>query len=277
MARTLSKTRFQKGVQCEKALWLRVHRGELAEPVTESQQWIFDQGHEVGMLARDLFPGGVEIAEDHMHPEEALASTARLLKQGATVLYEPAFESGGAFARVDILAAAGDGTWDLYEVKSGSALKDVYVTDAAVQAYAVEGAGLPLRTVNVVRIDTSYVFDGLAYDPRALFAIENVTDMVREYLPSISGTLAAFQEMLEGPEPAALVGSRCTHPYPCEFSSYCHSFLPNEYPITQLPRLSETALHALIAAGHTCLLDVPPDFPGLTLVQRESIEVAKAG
>lgn len=277
MARTLSKTRFQKGLQCEKALWLRVHRADLATEVTELQQWIFDQGHEVGLLARELFPGGVEVAEDHFHSEEALATTARLLAEGATVLYEPAFEHGGAFARVDILVAAGDGRWDLYEVKSGSALKDVYVTDAAVQAYAVEGAGLPLRSVNVVRIDTTYVYQGGAHDPSALFAIDDVTDMARAYMPSVPATIARLQEMLELDEPVEIVGARCSHPYPCEFSAYCHSFLPAEYPVTHLPRLTEPVLHALLGAGHTCLLDVPDDFPGLTAVQRECVAAAKAG
>jgi len=171
----LSKSRFQKGLQCPKALWLSVHRRDLAAPVTESQQWIFDQGSEVGRLARQLFPSGVEVAEDHRHPAEALDTTRRLLAEGATVLYEPAFSCGGAFARVDILAAAGDGRWDLYEVKSSGSVKDVHITDAAVQAYAVEGSGLPLRTINIVHIDTSYVYEGGQYDPVALFTIADVT------------------------------------------------------------------------------------------------------
>lgn len=277
MARTLSKSRFQKGLQCEKALWLKVHRGDLAADVTESQQWIFDQGHEVGMLARKLFPGGAEVAEDHFHSAEALATTARLIGEGATVLYEPAFESGGVFARVDILVAAGDGTWDLYEVKSGTALKDVYVTDAAVQAYAVEGAGLPLRSVNVIRVDTSYVYDGVEYDPTGIFAIEDVTGLARAYAASVQGIVSSLQDVLEGTEPVIPVGDRCSQPYSCEFKAYCHSFLPAEYPITQLPRLGERTLHALIAAGHLSLLDVPEDFPGLTLAHRESIAAAKAG
>lgn len=277
MARNLSKSRFQKGLQCERALWLGVHRPTLRSPVTESQQWIFDQGHKVGLLARELFPGGVEVSEDHEHSAEALVTTARLLAAGATVLYEPAFESGGTFARVDILVASGDGRWDMYEVKSGAALKDVYVTDAAVQAYTLEGAGLSLRTINIVRIDTSYIYEGGEYDPHALFAIEDVTDMARAYMPSVAPTVRRFQSMLEGSEPATLIGTRCSHPYPCEFAGHCHSFLPAEYPVTTLPRLAEPVLHALLQAGHLCLLDVPDDFPGLTLAQRESVAAARSG
>lgn len=277
MARSLSKSRFQKGLQCEKALWLAVHRKEAGQPVTEAQQGVFDQGHEVGLLARDLFPGGVEVAEDHLHSAEALLATQKLLSSGARVLYEPAFQFGGAFARVDILVATEDGRWDLYEVKSGSALKDVYVTDAAVQAYAVEGSGLRLRSVNIVRINTAYVYDGGPYDITSLFSIDNITDMVQAYLPSVEGTVNRLQAMLQGPEPSCLLGSWCAHPYTCDFAGYCRSFLPAEYPITDLPRLHESLLQALLEAGITSILEVPEDLPGLSPSQRESVVAARSG
>jgi hypothetical protein len=164
MITRLSKSRFQKGLQCEKALWLSVHAPELATPVTEATQWIFDQGTEVGRLAQELFEGGVEVAEDYRHTDEALATTGRLLAGGATTLFEPAFYFDGVLVRVDALVAAGDGTWDLYEVKSSSRVKPENITDAAVQAYVVEGAGLRIRRAHIVHLDTSYVWEGGDYD-----------------------------------------------------------------------------------------------------------------
>ncbi len=213
MARTLSKSRFQKGLQCERALWLAVNRRDLAAPVSETQQWVFDQGSEVGRLAQQLFPGGVEVADDHLHQAEALETTAHLLEEKVAVLYEPAFSFGGAFARVDILVAVGDGMWDLYEVKSSASLKDVHVTDAAVQAYAVEGSGLALRTINVVHLDSSYVYQGGEYDVHALFTIEDVTGMARDYMRTVPAEVARLQQMLDGSEPEVRVGMQCSHPY----------------------------------------------------------------
>lgn len=277
MGRTLSKSRFQKGLQCEKALWLGVHRKDLAAPPDEVQQWIFDQGHEVGLLARELFPGGAEVSEDYMHQADALETTKRLLAEGATILYEAAFEFGGAFTRADIMVAAGDGLWDLYEVKSSNSLKDVHVTDAAVQSYAIEGAGLNLRTINVVHLDPAYIYAGGAYDTRALFAVENITDEAREFMRTVPETIERLQAVLEGPEPEVLIGTRCSKPYPCEYAEYCHAFLPCEHPVTQLPRLSEPQLHRLIDAGLTCILDIPPDFGGFTAPQRETIAAVQAG
>jgi predicted RecB family nuclease len=277
VARTLSKSRYQKGLQCEKALWLGVHRRDLAPSVSEVQQAVFDQGSEVGRLAQRLFPGGVEVTDDHLHQAEALESTRRLLAEGVRILYEPAFTFGGAFARVDILVGTDGGVWDLYEVKSSASLKDVHITDAAVQAYAVEGSGLPVRTINVVHLDSSYVYQGGAYDLPALFKIDNVTDMAREYMRAVPAEIARLQTVLDGPEPVVRVGMRCTTPYPCEFAGYCHAFLPAEHPVTDLPRLHEPELHALLDAGIRSILDIPPDFPGLTATQRETVEAVQAG
>jgi len=277
MAHTLSKSRFQKGLQCERALWLGVHARELATPVSETTQWVFDQGTEVGRLAQQLFGGGVEVAEDYRHQAEALMSTERLIAEGARVLYEPAFAHGGAFARVDILVAAGDGGWDLYEVKSSSTLKPEHITDAAVQAWTVEGAGLAVRRIHVVHLNKTYVWPGGEYDLGELFTIEDVTREAREFMPSVPATLARLRAMLQGPEPAVTIGRHCEAPYACDYVAYCRRELPACNPVTELPALSDELLHALLAAGITCIADVPPDFPGLSLKQRDAVALVRSG
>ena len=55
----LSKSTFLKGLQCEKALYFHKHHYKLKDEITETQQAIFDQGNSVGVLAHQLFPGGI--------------------------------------------------------------------------------------------------------------------------------------------------------------------------------------------------------------------------
>lgn len=276
MSARLSKSRFQKGLQCERALWLAVHEPESADPITETQQWIFDQGTEVGRLAHGLFPGGVEVTEDYRHQEEAVATTTRLLSEGAPALYEPAFFFDGVLVRVDALVRVGD-SWDLYEVKSSSKLKPENVTDAAVQTYVLEGAGLRIRRSHIVHLDTSYVYQGGDYDLAKLFAIEDVTADVRSFVPAIPGLLDSFRAMLEGSEPNIRVGTRCRKPYDCDFTGRCHAFFPAVHPVTDLPYLSESALHALLDLGVTCIRDIPDSFDQLTSNQAETVSVVKKG
>ncbi len=272
----LSKSRFQAGLQCHKRLWLESNARELADPITEFQQAIFDQGHRVGELARERFPGGTLVAEDHRHTEEALARTADLLAGGATPLYEAAFKHEGVLVRVDVLARADEGTWDLIEVKSGASAKQTHVTDAAIQTYVLRGAGLEVGRVFVMHLDTSYVYEGGAYDLPRLFRATEVTEQVEEFLPEIPVLLAEMKATLDGECPDVPIGKRCGSPYGCQFVGYCHEFLP-DYPVTQMPRIGSEVLDALLAEGICSMRDVPPLFPGVTATQHKACDIVRRG
>lgn len=275
MARALSKSRFQLGLQCEKQLWLKCHKPDAADPITEVQQHIFDSGTGVGELARERFPGGVLVAEDHLHSAEALAATARLMADPPPALFEAAFSFCDVLVRTDVLVRAGD-AWDLYEVKSSTRVKPENISDVAVQLWVLEGAGLKIRRVCLMHIDNTYVYQGGEYDLERLFAVDDVTGDARSWQPAIPELVARMFQMLEGPEPALRIGKRCDNPYTCGFYGYCHAYLP-ERPITDLPRVSDALIGALLDEGIACIDDVPPLFPGLTLPQRTVCETLRRG
>jgi hypothetical protein len=56
----LSKSKFVAGCQRLKRLYSQVHGPELAAEAHAAAEAIIEQGREVGMLARQLFPDGVE-------------------------------------------------------------------------------------------------------------------------------------------------------------------------------------------------------------------------
>ena len=53
----LSKSLYTKGLQCEKALWLKKYKPEVLTPPGAHLQAIFATGNEVGAIACELFPG----------------------------------------------------------------------------------------------------------------------------------------------------------------------------------------------------------------------------
>jgi len=57
----ISKAKFLAGVQCLKRLYWQVHDPELAAQPDAADEAIIEQGREVGLLARQLFAGGVEV------------------------------------------------------------------------------------------------------------------------------------------------------------------------------------------------------------------------
>lgn len=272
----LSKSRYQAGLQCPKRLWLRCYQPDLADPLTEGRLAIFDTGHEVGALARTYFPGGVLLEEDHTQSSAALRTTARLLAEGAACLFEAAFVHEGVLVRPDVLRRTADGRWDLIEVKSTTEAKDEHITDVAIQAWVLQGAGLELDSTYVMHLNRDYVYEGGPYDLAQLFVLADRTAEVHAYLPCVAGEVAAMKAMLQDACPTVLVGRRCTEPYDCEFVGYCHGDLP-DFPVTQIPRIKAEVLEALLRDGILSIHDVPRTYPGLTPAQQSVCEVIRCG
>ncbi len=271
----LSKSRFQLGLQCYRQLWLKSHRPDLADAISDQQQHIFDTGTAVGELARERFAPGILVEADFMHSAEALATTRELMSNPPAAIFEAAFEHGGVFVRPDVLTRAGD-AWDLYEVKSSTKLKPENVTDVAVQLWVLEGAGLKIRRAFLMHLDSGYAYPGGDYDLDRLFAAEDVTADVRTWQAEIPRLVAEMRTMLAGPEPELPIGKHCDKPFVCAFYGYCHASLPR-HAVTDLPRIGSDLLDSLVADGILAIADVPLAYPGLTTAQRLVCEVVRSG
>ena len=63
----LSKTSLLKGIQCPKALYLSKNPPPVEILPDPDQEATLQMGREVGLLARQLFPGGVEVHFQIIH------------------------------------------------------------------------------------------------------------------------------------------------------------------------------------------------------------------
>lgn len=221
----VSKSKFLWGSQCRKLLWVAYNaKDQIPEP-DAAQQAIFDRGHEVGALAKQLFPGGIEVSAGVSDFEQVLQKSLEAVK-----LRKPLFEAGfvysGGFARVDILNPVSGGAWDIIEVKSGTDVKDVNLLDLAFQAFVYSGAGLNIRRCCLMHVDRNYVRRG-AVDPKKFFKLADVTKDVsglsREIEPQLEDMFAAIRRKQE---PEIKIGPHCSDPYDCPLTDQCWAFLP---------------------------------------------------
>ncbi len=83
----LSKSKLMLGLQCPKALYLDIHRLDLVSPTSPGQQFILDQGNEVGRLARKEWPNGHFVESKHYDIEQAALTTSSLVQDGAEVIF----------------------------------------------------------------------------------------------------------------------------------------------------------------------------------------------
>lgn len=250
-AHGLSKSRYVWGLQCHRLLWWASHERDAPELAPdEALQAVFDQGAEVGALARAYVPGGVLVDAAYDDFAGRLAQTKRALEGGARVVYEGAFSAGGVFVAADILERGPRG-WTLVEVKSTNSVKPQHVPDAAVQAHVLREAGLPVTRVELMHLNRDCVFPDLSN----LFVREDLTAGVEAMLPEVPARVREMLAMLEGPLPGAAIGPHCSDPYECPFTGRCWAGLP-EHHVTGVYYAGRKAWEWL-AAGHVTLLDLP--------------------
>ena len=269
--RKLSKSKYCLGLQCPKALWLSIHQPDLAAPVDEATQRIFDMGTLVGKYAQRCFEGGVLIAEDHRHLTEAIASTEKAVAEGAPAIYEATAAVGGALSRADIFAKADDGddSWDIYEVKSSTELEDQYIDDVSFQRHCFEGAGYAVRDTFLMHINNEYVRRG-EIDFHELFTIDDITEEVEERMVGIEKRIKGLLTTINQDAcPEVAPGPHCKNPYACGFFDLCNK--REDYDIYELP-YGGKKIAELEGMGITYLKDVPEGFD-LT-VRQESVVLA---
>ncbi|MFT5029853.1 MAG: hypothetical protein ACI9VS_002299 [Candidatus Binatia bacterium] len=223
----ISKSKFLSGLQCHKLLWTQYNAKELIPETDAATQAIFDQGHEVGEWAKKLFPGGIEVAPNASGLQETIAATTEALRQRVP-LFEAAISAGGGYARADILNPVGDDSWDVYEVKSGTSVKDVNLHDLAFQVFVYRAAGLKIGRSHLVHINNEYVRHG-EIDVQQLFVIEDLTDEIASLVAGIEASLAKQQSVIALPEsPVVKIGPHCSDPYGCPLTGLCWEFLPED-------------------------------------------------
>ena len=216
----VSKSKFLWDSQCRKLLWYAYNaKDEIPEP-DAAQQAIFDQGHEVGALAKSLYPGGIEVSAGVTDFEQVLRKSLEAAK-ARKPLFEAGFVHNGGFARVDILNPVGKHAWDIIEVKSSTEVKDVNLIDLAFQAFVYNGAGLNIRRCCLMHVSHDYVRRG-PIDPKKFFKLVDVTKDVsglsREIEPQLEDMFRAIRRKQE---PDIKIGPHCSDPYPCPLQEMC--------------------------------------------------------
>ena len=225
MSGGLSKSLIIKGLQCPKALWLAKNPPDFDFPPRPDLQTKFQFGTDVGILAQQLFPGGIEVPFEGLSFPAQLAWTKELIDNGTQVIYEASFSFSAIFVKVDILVRDGAG-WQIHEVKMGTAVRPVNLDDVAVQQYVLNGCGLPISRSFLVHINNSYVRHG-ALDVNKLFASVDISDKVVARQQSIPEIVSEFrQAMREEISPGIDIGPHCTDPYECDYIPYCWRYVP---------------------------------------------------
>lgn len=266
---TLSKSKYLVGLRCPKLLWCYYHAPQLIPSLDKATQALFDQGHDVGNIAKKRYPNGIEIMWVNGF-EQTLQKTQELVKQ-KKILFEASFQHKNAYCRNDILFPVGD-AWDIIEVKSSTKVEDEHVHDVAFQRYCLEGTGLKVRHCYLLHINNTYVKQG-EIDAQKLFICENITEQVAQLVPTVEKNIQALIAILQCPTmPHPILGTGCLDPKECPV---CLCDLPDDN-VTTLYSLGKKA-YELINNHIILIRELSDDFPlsDKQQIQKESLLAGK--
>jgi predicted RecB family nuclease len=272
----LSKSKFVAGLQCLKRLYLEVHQPELAAVPDEQTTAGFEQGHEVGRVAQEMFPGGLLIEAGSGGLREALKQTEEAVPDGHhPAIFEAVFTHDNVLAKVDILERLPKNRWRLIEVKSSTSLKDHYLYDVAIQRLMLENLGLKVVPC-LMHLNREYVYDGKRYDLEKLFVLRDLTAETSALEPEVKDLLQEEWKVLARENaPDVEPGKHCTDPSACEFYEVCNKSLPIDH-VANLPGITAKKLEQLASLGIKSIGEIPSSFP-LTERQKRARECARTG
>ena len=204
-----------------------------------------------------------------IHHTRAVETTlAAINNPDVPAIFEAAFTHDDVRIRVDVLERLENGAWNLVEVKSATSVKQVYLSDVAVQFGVLSGSGLNVSRAGILHLNNQYVYDGKKLKIDNLFAFSDLTEQVLDLQQEIPSLLAEQKEMLMAPDPPEILPSRhCTNPYVCEFWEHCTADMP-EFWVMYLTGIREEGLNELAALGVEDIRYIPKDFPLTELQER---------
>lgn len=228
----LSKSSYCRGIQCKKILWLEKHKPE--EQEEQNNDRILENGNDIHEVARYLFGShiNIEYTENLSQMIEDTINTIESYKD--VIITEASFNYKNNFCSVDILKK-NNNTYEIYEIKSSTELKDIYINDASYQYYVLTSLGLKVTKVSLVHINSNYVRIG-DLDLDELFIKQDITKEVKDLQETVIKNIKEINEYVEKNEKIKDIDENCFKPYPCPFFKYCTKHLP-EKNIFDIPRM----------------------------------------
>ena len=199
----------------------------LRDKLSMEQRAKFQRGTDVGVLAHEVFPGGVDMSPNSpsQFPKKVAETCNNLNNPEVKVMYEAVFQHNDTLIMLDMLVRDGD-KWLAVEVKSSMRLSDTYYNDAALQYYVLHGCGVPISDFRLMYLNGDYVKDG-PIDVTQLFKMESVMEYVIEREAFVAENVERLKAVVALPHsPVVNIGTQCHNPYPCDFQGHCWKLIP---------------------------------------------------
>lgn len=207
----LTKSKYIRGLQCHKALYLDVFRPELGKISWETRQK-FAQGRSFEATYKAQFPNGIDLSHELGYKIDLYPTrTAELLAQnGDVVLFEAGFCYNEVLVLADVVHKTPEGRLIIHEVKNSTRVSETFARDVAVQHYVISHC-----------VDHIDEFAVVHHDGNGGFVVADQLDQARRCIDEIARNIEMMKQILAGTEPQIQPGDHCDAPYECPYKEYC--------------------------------------------------------
>lgn len=256
-------------LSCPTLSWYE--RNHPTNSLTPGEELRLLEGQQVGELARAQFPTGV-LVDDKDPGAAAKRTTALMADPKVSILFEAAFIVEPFVTRADVLLRTKIG-WTLIEVKSALHKEDEihtdHIDDMAYTTMVLQMAGISLSGIELMRLSDDWT--GKVGEPFKRIDASSLVFERATTFSDISPSLAATIFSPKRPEPKLHTACKdCDY-----FANECWG-KGLEYPIVEIPRISEKKLLELSALNVKDIREIPLDFK-LTPAQDEMVETLRSG
>jgi len=227
--RNVSKAIFLNALVCPTLGWL-MRNEEICRVPTLGERFHMEQGMEIGMRARELYPNGFLMDDTDMM--SASKKTKNLMNDpNVSIILEGAFLIDSFAAKADILKRKRDG-WHMIEVKSSMNDKEEFIDDMAYTAMVIDRCGFNIFNVSLLLISKDF---RLEMRTENLFVEIDYTDEVLDGVEAFKPSWEQIEEISR--EPVKLEPKLRFECRKCELFKECLGKGINNH-IFDIPRLT---------------------------------------
>lgn len=180
-------------------LWLKKHAKDKLPAIDANTQELFDQGYNFEPYAEKLFPDCVTLGwspKDYGSYNKLVGKTQAEMDKGTKVIFQGRFASGNLTFICDVIEKTDDGSYNLYEIKATTGVRDEHLPDLSFQQTVMERLGYKINNIYVIHLDNEYIRKG-SVDVKELCAITDVTEEIKALKPITEEKIEAALEVVE--------------------------------------------------------------------------------
>ena len=212
---SLTKTLILSGIQCEKKLWF-----ELNDKIKSKDKAIFRSGNRFNDVVRKHYGKGIDLSDEKEFETVIKKTKEAIQSNNINVIYEAGFLFKKTFIRADVLVKK-DNQWTMLEAKASTSVKDINISDLAVQSYIVKKSGIEVISNKIIHINKEFIYKGNE-NYKDLIVEVDITKEVLAKEKEVEHLIDKFLPLKKSDCPKKEVGPHCKDPYPCHYLERCY-------------------------------------------------------